>query len=43
MSNKSRSILAILSTDIVGYTKATEQDESHAFSLIAKHRDIVPK
>mgnify|MGYP001471389504 CR=1 FL=1 len=24
-------------------TKATEKDESYAFSLIAKHRDIVPK
>jgi len=43
MSEQTRSILAILSTDIPGYTQKTEEDESQAFSLIAKHRDIIAK
>ena len=43
MTKQSRSILAILSTDIAGYTKATEENERHAFSLLAKQRDIIPK
>ena len=43
MEKQSRSILAILSTDIPGYTQKTEEDESYAFSLIAKHRDIISK
>lgn len=43
MNDQSRSILAILSTDIAGYTKATEKDESFAFSLLAKNRDIILK
>ncbi len=43
MENQSRSILAILSTDIPGYTQKTEEDESYAFTLIAKHRDIISK
>ena len=43
MEKQSRSILAILSTDIPGYTQKTEENESHAFSLIAKHRDIINK
>ena len=43
MEKQSRSILAILSTDIPGYTQKTEENESHAFSLIAKHRDIISK
>ena len=43
MEKQSRSILAILCTDISGYTEKTEQDESYAFNLIAKHRDIINK
>ena len=43
MEKQTRSILAILSTDIPEYTQKTEEDESHAFSLIAKHRDIINK
>ena len=43
MEKQTRSILAILYTDIPEYTKKTEEDESHAFSLIAKHRDIINK
>ena len=43
MSEQTRTILAILSTDIPGYTQKTEEDESQAFSLIAKHRDIIGK
>ena len=43
MEKQTRSILAILSTDIPGYTEKTEEDESYAFSLIAKHRDIIQK
>ena len=43
MNNQTRSILAILSTDIPDYTKKTEEDETYAFSLIAKHRDIINK
>jgi len=43
MEKQSRSILAILSTDIPGYTQKTEENESHAFSLITKHRDIINK
>ena len=43
MEKQTRSILAILSTDIPGYTQKTEEDESQAFSLIAKHRDIIGK
>ena len=43
MEKQSRSILAILSTDIPSYTQITEEDESYAFTLIAKHRDIIKK
>ena len=43
IKKQSRSILAILSTDIPGYTQKTEEDESYAFTLIAKHRDIISK
>ena len=43
MKKRTRSILAILSTDIPGYTEKIEEDESQAFSLIAKHRDIINK
>ena len=43
MEKQTRSILAILSTDIAGYTQKTEEDESYAFSLVAKHRDIINK
>ncbi|SVD91785.1 uncharacterized protein METZ01_LOCUS444639, partial [marine metagenome] len=43
MEKQTRSILAILSTDIPGYTEKIEEDESHAFRLIAKHRDIIGK
>ena len=41
VQKQTRSILAILSTDISGYTEKTEKDESYAFRLIAKHRDII--
>ena len=43
MEKQTRSILAILSTDISGYTEKTEKDESYAFRLLAKHRDIINK
>ena len=43
VQKQTRSILAILSTDISGYTEKTEKDESYAFRLIAKHRDIINK
>ena len=43
MEKQTRSILAILSTDIPGYTEKIEEDESQAFRLIAKHRDIIGK
>ena len=43
MEKQARSILAILSTDIPSYTQITAEDESYAFSLIAKHRYIIKK
>ena len=43
MEKQSRSLLAILSTDIPSYTQITEEDESYAFTLLAKHRDIIKK
>ena len=43
MEKQTRSILAILSTDIPGYTEKIEEDESQAFRLIAKNRDIIGK
>ena len=41
MTEQTRSITAIMFTDIVGYTSLMEQDEAKAIEVRERHREIV--
>ena len=41
MTDQSRSLTAIMFTDIVGYTSLMEQDEAKAIEVRERHREIV--
>jgi len=41
MSDKTRKLVAIMFTDIVGYTRQMSEDEQKALQLLEKNREIL--